>query len=125
MSQSSNHNDIAHYHDRPVSFDDARTQAERPTLFLTATSKRADALCEDLRTLLGEREGAGRTGIFPRHDTLPYDHFSPQPYLLAERMAVLYQWLASGSAASPAAGRAAAPIVMAPSTTPRTSHSRG
>lgn len=91
-----------------------RSQGERPTLFLTATSKSADALCQDLRTLLGERENEGRTRTFPRHDTLPYDHFSPQPYVLAERMAVLFQWLAAGQAGSPAAGRPPAPIVVAP-----------
>jgi transcription-repair coupling factor (superfamily II helicase) len=91
-----------------------RSQGERPTLFLTATSKRADALRDDLRTVLGEREGEERTRTFPRHDTLPYDHFSPQPYVVAQRMAVLYQWLAAGAAASPTLGREPAPIVVAP-----------
>jgi len=124
----------------------AEAHGERPVLFVTASSKAADALVEDLRATLGEQaagaEGAAaartrrgasastgpagaapaRVRGFPRHDTPPYDRFSPQPFVVAQRMDVLYRWLAS---ALPAAGpglpgerRAAptepAPVVVAP-----------
>jgi len=91
---------------------------ERPVLFVTRSSKAADALVEDLRATLGEAGGgtAGATAArprrgsaapgpagtaparvrpFPRHDTPPYDRFSPQPFVVAQRMDVLYRWLAS------------------------------
>ncbi|MGH0029141.1 MAG: transcription-repair coupling factor [Myxococcota bacterium] len=32
---------------------------------------------------------------FPRYDTQPYERFSPQPFLVAQRMDLLYRWLAS------------------------------
>jgi len=35
-----------------------------------------------------------RTRAFPRHDTLPYDRFSPQGFVIAQRMDVLYRWAA-------------------------------
>ncbi len=83
---------------------------DAPVLFLTANAKATDTLLDDLRTCLGEREDARRTRAFPRHDTLPYDRFSPQPFVIAQRMDVLYRWLASAgtSRAKPA------PIVVAP-----------
>ena len=65
----------------------------------------------------GEREEQQRTLAFPRHDTLPYDRFSPQPFLIAQRMNVLYRWLATPApeAQRPRAGHAtAAPVVVAP-----------
>ncbi len=71
---------------------------ERPVLFLSATAKAGDALLDDLRATLGEKaEGAGRLRVFPRHDTPPYDRFSPQPFVVAQRMDVLYRWLASAT----------------------------
>jgi len=82
-----------------------------PVLFLAANAKAADAFLEDLRTCLGERDDDRRTRFFPRHDTLPYDRFSPQPFVVAQRMDVLYRWLA---AADPEARDAAGPIVVAP-----------
>src|SRR5262245_31044064 len=90
----------------------ARAQGERPVLVLVATSKACDAAVEDLRAALGEGESGGRVRVFPRHDTQPYERFSPQPFLVAQRMDVLYRWLAT-----PAPGAATsepAPIVVAP-----------
>jgi transcription-repair coupling factor (superfamily II helicase) len=108
-----------------------RARADRPVLFLAAHSKAADALLLDLRVALGERpaEEGGRVRPFPRHDTQPYERFSPQPFVVAQRMDVLYRWLAAEkhvprshglSAAQRAegertsAGQEAAPIVVAP-----------
>ena len=97
---------------------------ERPVLFLTATSKGGDALLDDLRACLGEgSNGApGRLRAFPRHDTPAFDRFSPQPFVVAQRMDVLYRWLASappapgprrtGERRAPAAEPA--PVVVAP-----------
>ena len=85
-----------------------RTQGTRPVLLLTAHSRAADALAEDLRIALGEQEGETRVFAFPRHDTLPYERFSPQPFVTTQRMAILYQLLSSFDLAS------VAPIVVAP-----------
>jgi transcription-repair coupling factor (superfamily II helicase) len=91
----------------------AMAHGDAPVLFLTANAKAADALLDDLRTCLGEREDARRTRPFPRHDTIPYDRFSPQPFVVAQRMDVLYRWLAAAGA--PGAPRQEpAPIVVAP-----------
>jgi transcription-repair coupling factor (superfamily II helicase) len=91
----------------------ALAHGDAPVLFLTASAKAADALLDDLRTCLGERDADRRTRAFPRHDTLPYERFSPQPFVIAQRMDVLYRWLAAAGA--PGAPRdGAAPIVVAP-----------
>jgi transcription-repair coupling factor (superfamily II helicase) len=93
---------------------------ERPVLFLAPSSKAGDALLEDLRAALGEGNGGGRVRAFPRHDTPPYDRFSPQPFVVAQRMDVLYRWLASAAPAARLPGelRVAAhepaPVVVAP-----------
>jgi len=94
-----------------------RAHGDRPTLFLTASAKAADALLDDLRTTLGEREHHRRTRAFPRHDTLPYDRFSPQPFVVAQRMDVLYRWLATPAAPSSQGSDRrpeAAPVTVAP-----------
>jgi transcription-repair coupling factor (superfamily II helicase) len=94
-----------------------RAHGERPVLFVTATAKAGDALAGDLRAALGEVEEDGRVREFPRHDTQPYERFSPQPFVVAQRMEVLYRWLANPA---PAAGvlpaSEPAPIVVAPFT---------
>jgi transcription-repair coupling factor (superfamily II helicase) len=90
----------------------ATAHGDAPVLFLTPSAKTADALLDDLRTCLGEREGERRTRAFPRHDTIPYDRFSPQPFVIAQRMDVLYRWLAAGAADTQR--RSPAPIVVAP-----------
>ena len=86
-----------------------------PVLVLAADSKRADVLQEDLRAALGEppAEQGGRVRAFPRPDTAPYDRFSPQAFVTAQRMDVLYRLLAS--AEPPEGAEAAAPpVVVAP-----------
>ena len=74
-----------------------RSHDGRPVLFLAPSAKAADLLLEDLRTVLGElpAERGGIVRAFPRHDTPPYDRFSPQPFVVAQRMDALYRWLAS------------------------------
>jgi transcription-repair coupling factor (superfamily II helicase) len=73
-----------------------RAAGKRPVLFLTATAKQTDALVEDLRAALGQPppEEGGRVRPFPHHDTPPYDRFSPQAFVIAQRMDVLYRWAA-------------------------------
>jgi transcription-repair coupling factor (superfamily II helicase) len=90
-----------------------RAHGDRPVLFVTPTAKDADAFAADLRAALGEPAEGDRVREFPRHDTQPYERFSPQPFLVAQRMDVLYRWLASPC---PAAGVAPepAPVVVAP-----------
>ena len=90
-----------------------RAHGDRPVLVLVPTSKACDAAVEDLRAALGEGESGGRVRVFPRHDTQPYERFSPQPLLVAQRMDVLYRWLAT-PAPAPAGGRAVAPQEPAP-----------
>jgi transcription-repair coupling factor (superfamily II helicase) len=74
----------------------ARAAAPRPLLVLAPDAKAADALLDDLRAFLGQppAEEGGLVRAFPRPDTLPYDRFSPQPFVTAQRMDVLYRWLA-------------------------------
>jgi len=74
-----------------------RAAGDLPVLFLTATAKQTDAFVEDLRSALGQPppEQGGRVRPFPHHDTTPYDRFSPQAFVIAQRMDVLYRWAAS------------------------------
>jgi len=90
-----------------------RAHGDRPALFLAATAKDADAFAADLRAALGDPAEGGRVREFPRHDTQPYERFSPQPFLVAQRMDVLYRWLASPRAAAGVAPEPA-PVVVAP-----------
>ena len=91
-----------------------RAHGDRPVLVLVPTAKAADAFVDDLRTALGEPESGGRVRAFPRHDTQPYDRFSPQPFVVAQRMDVLYRWLASARAPADAlAPPDPAPVVVA------------
>ncbi|MCP4039633.1 MAG: transcription-repair coupling factor [bacterium] len=85
-----------------------RKQGKRPVLLLTPHSRAADALAEDLRLALGEPEDETRVYSFPRHDTLPYERFSPQPFVTTQRMAVLYRLLRSFELSEEG------PIVVAP-----------
>jgi len=76
-----------------------------PALVLTAGAKETDRLVEDLRAALGE--GAdGRVRPFPHPDAAPYDRFSPQPLVTAQRMEVLHR-LAAPSDEPP-------PLIVAP-----------
>jgi transcription-repair coupling factor (superfamily II helicase) len=89
-----------------------RANPDKPVLMLAPSAKACDALAEDLRAVLGEGEAGPRVVAYPRHDTLPYDRFSPQPFVVCQRMSVLYRWLASGGSAT-ASKREPAPIVIA------------
>ncbi len=103
-----------------------QAHGDRPLLFLCATAKAGDALLADLRAALGETGNgethAGRVRPFPHHDTAAYDRFSPQPFVIAQRMDVLYRWLASALPASGprlpgerwVAASEPAPVVVAP-----------
>ena len=57
------------------------------TLVVAVGAKAADALLEDLRLVMGEAlpERGGRVRMFPPPDTTPYDRFSPQPFVVAQR----------------------------------------
>jgi len=93
----------------------ARAHGERPVLVLVPTAKAGDAFAEDLRAALGESRRSGRLRVFPRYDTQPYERFSPQPFLVAQRMDVLYRWLASPAPGPDApAAPEPAPVVVAP-----------
>nr|MBC8188789.1 hypothetical protein [Pseudomonadota bacterium] len=67
-----------------------RDHGDRPVLYITAHSRAADDAALALRGMLGEREDTSRIRAFPRHDTLPFDRFSPQPFLVSQRMEVLH-----------------------------------
>ena len=84
---------------------------DAPALFVTPNAKACDALVRDLCAALGEPTEGGRVRAYPGHDTHPYERFSPQPFLVAQRMDVLYRWLAS---AQSDARVEPAPIAVAP-----------
>lgn len=94
-----------------------RAAGERPVLYVTPDSRAADDAIAALRGFLGERPEASRIRVYPRHDTLPFDRFSPQSFLVSQRMEVLHRLgeVARGHVAA-ASGEAAepAPIVVAP-----------
>jgi transcription-repair coupling factor (superfamily II helicase) len=87
----------------------ARAHADRPVLVIVPTAKDGDAFFADLACALGIADDSGRLRPFPRYDTQPYERFSPQPFVVAQRMDVLYRWLAS-----PPERTGPAPIVVAP-----------
>lgn len=90
-----------------------RAAGDAPVLYVTPHSRAADAAILALRGLLGEREDASRIRAFPRHDTLPFDRFSPQPFLVSQRMEGLHRL---DRVANPSNGDPpeAAPILVAP-----------
>jgi transcription-repair coupling factor (superfamily II helicase) len=83
--------------------------AEGPVLALAPDAKTADGLLEDLRTVLGEPtpEEGGRVRPFPHPDTAPYDRFSPQLFVVAQRMDVLHRLAAPDPESPP-------PVIVAP-----------
>ncbi|MFP6655986.1 MAG: CarD family transcriptional regulator, partial [Myxococcota bacterium] len=68
-----------------------RAHGERPVLYVTAHSRAADAAALALQGMLGERPDQTRIRHFPRHDSLPFDRFSPQPFVVGQRMEVLHR----------------------------------
>ena len=71
-----------------------------PALVLTAGAKETDRLVEDLHAALGEGSD-GRVRPFPHPDAAPYDRFSPQPLVVAQRMEVLHRLAAPGDEPPP------------------------
>jgi len=83
-----------------------------PALVIATSAKATDALLEDLRLVLGEPppEQGGRVRAFPAPDTTPYDRFSPQPFVVAQRMDVLHRLASFGAGTH----TGAAPVIVAP-----------
>lgn len=82
----------------------------RPVLVISATSKTGDAFFANLQTALGARASEERLRIFPRYDTLTYERFSPQPFIITQRMSALYLWLASANVQH----NELSPVIVAP-----------
>lgn len=93
----------------------ARAHGDRPVLVLVPNAKAGDLFFEDLQSALGSAPEDTRLRAFPRYDTQPYERFSPQPFVVAQRMNVLYRWLAN-PAPKPGTPKPSesAPIVVAP-----------
>ncbi|MEN8158646.1 MAG: transcription-repair coupling factor [Myxococcota bacterium] len=85
----------------------AEAHAEQPALVLTVGAKETDRLVEDLRAAFGET-GEARVRPFPHPDAGPYDRFSPQPLVVAQRMEVLHRL------AAPPSANDAPPVIVAP-----------
>ena len=64
----------------------AASQAAQPVLAVARSSHQAHLLAQDLE-LLAEDDLPVR--LFPDHETLPYDPFSPHPDIIAERLSTL------------------------------------
>ncbi len=85
---------------------------EGPVLVVCGGAKESDRMAAELGAALGEainaRQGAGaesRLRAFPHPDTRPYDRFSAQPFITAQRMDALHRL---------AARQAPHPVVTAP-----------
>jgi len=96
-----------------------RAHGDRVVVYVTPHSRAADSAIVALRGLLGERNGESRIRSFPRHDTLPFDRFSPQPFLVSQRMEVLHRLQratrgAPGNPDSSDASDGPPPIIVAP-----------
>jgi len=87
-----------------------------PVLWICNSSKRCQEVLENLETALGvDAKHAPCLHVFPRHDTRPYDRFSPQPFVISQRMATLYRWLTYSAGARKSEGsNERAPIVVTP-----------
>jgi transcription-repair coupling factor (superfamily II helicase) len=89
-----------------------REHGAGPVLVLVPGSRECDRSVEELSAALGEDPESSRVRPFPHHDTRPYQRFSPQPFVVAQRMDVLYRWLATPAPGSGVAEPA--PVVVAP-----------
>ena len=68
-------------------FAQLRRIADKPIVIITETPAEAQRLVEEIRFFAPEFS----THLLPDWETLPYDHFSPHPDLVSERVATLYQ----------------------------------
>ncbi len=71
-----------------LALQSAAAKAGKPLLVVTRSSHQAQVLARDLRLL-----ATGRLPVllFPDHETLPYDPYSPHPDIISERLATLAQ----------------------------------
>ena len=61
-----------------------------PLLAVARDNQHANQLEADLRTLVGDEPGLPVLS-FPDWETLPYDHFSPHPEIVSQRLATLHR----------------------------------
>ena len=61
-----------------------------PVLAIARDNHGANQLESDLRTLVGA-DGSLPVVAFPDWETLPYDHFSPHPDIVSQRLAALHR----------------------------------
>ncbi len=92
---------------RPFLIGTLVTDAERPVLAVTATSREAEDLVAALSMVLPHEEVA----YFPAWETLPHERLSPRSDTVGRRLAVLRR-LAHPSSSDPAAGSVS--VVVAP-----------
>ncbi len=69
-----------------LALNHAAAHATRPVLAVCRSSHQAHLLAQDLELL---RLGDTPLRLFPDHETLPYDPFSPHPDIIAERLRTL------------------------------------
>ncbi|MBT8040176.1 MAG: transcription-repair coupling factor [Gammaproteobacteria bacterium] len=69
-----------------IALRSAAAQSGRVTLIVTRSSHQAQMLYRDLQLLAFQSLGVL---LFPDHETLPYDPFSPHPDIIAERLKTL------------------------------------
>src|SRR5690554_6364407 len=75
----------------------AAAHHEGPILAIAKDNHAAHQLESDLRTLIGTGEAGGLPVLpFPDWETLPYDHFSPHPDIVSQRLAALHRLPALG-----------------------------
>ncbi len=75
-----------------------RAHGDDPVLIVGSSAKGCDRLMADLGSTLGVNGDPFPIRAFPRHDTLPYERFSPQPFITTQRVDVLYRWLVAADA---------------------------
>lgn len=71
-----------------LALQSAAQSSEQPVLVLTRSSHQAQLIARDLRLLA---IGSLPVLLFPDHETLPYDPYSPHPDIISERLATLAQ----------------------------------
>lgn len=71
-----------------LALQSAAQSSERPVLVLTRSSHQAQVIARDLHLLA---TSTLPVLLFPDHETLPYDPYSPHPDIISERLATLAQ----------------------------------